>query len=227
MPELSTNPDYIHAAGLERLIEEWGGEFIRPVQDIRLTEDQEKQYGPWNRMALANSNIADVVREGLQDGLLTIGLEANCNDLLGMLAGLKYDSDGNARRVGLVFIDSYGDFNVPETTLSGMLGGMPVAVAAGHALHNLRLQNDKVAGKLIPTADASAIFAEYASALRAGLSAMPGRLSSQLGGMSRPAAIGKLLQDEIDEFLTSAEAALTKLTSEDPATGDNQHGDLH
>ncbi len=137
-PELSTNPDYIHAAGLERLIGEWGGELIRPVQDIRLTAEQDRQYGEWNRMALANSNFAAVVREGLQDDLITVGLEANCNDLLGMLAGLKYDSDGNARRVGLVFYDSHGDFNVPETTLSGMLGGMPVAVAAGHALHNLR-----------------------------------------------------------------------------------------
>lgn len=137
-PELSTNPDYIHASGLESLIEEWGGRLIRPVQDIRLTTEQEKQYGAWNRMALANANFAAVVREGLQDNLVTIGLEANCNDLLGMLSGLKYDSDGNARRVGLVFIDAHGDFNVPETTLSGMLGGMPVAVAAGHALHNLR-----------------------------------------------------------------------------------------
>jgi arginase len=138
VPELSTNPDYIHAAGLERLIGEWGGELIRPVQDIRLKPEQERQYGEWNRMALANSNFADAVREGLQDDLITIGLEANCNGLLGMLAGLKYDSDGNARRVGLVFYDSHGDFNTPETTLSGMLGGMPVAVAAGHALHNLR-----------------------------------------------------------------------------------------
>ena len=120
VPELSTNPDYIHAAGLERLIGEWGGELIRPVQDIRLTEEQEKQYGSWNRMALANANFADVVREGLQDNMITVGLEANCNDLLGMLSGLKYDSDGNARRVGLVFYDSHGDFNVPETTLSGM-----------------------------------------------------------------------------------------------------------
>ena len=138
VPELSINPDYIHAAGLEGLIHEWGGELIRPIQDIRLTDDQEKQYGPWNRMALANSNFAEVVREGLQDDLLTVGLEANCNDLLGMLAGLKYDSDGNVRRVGLIFIDAHGDFNIPETTLSGMLGGMPVAIAAGHALHNLR-----------------------------------------------------------------------------------------
>ncbi len=138
VPELSINPDYIHAAGLEGLIEQWGGELIRPVQDIRLTEEQETGYGSWNRMAMANANFADAVREGLQDDLITIGLEANCNDLLGMLSGLKYDSDGNARRVGLVFIDAHGDFNVPETTLSGMLGGMPVAIAAGHALHNLR-----------------------------------------------------------------------------------------
>jgi len=137
-PELSTSPDYIHAAGLERLIGEWGGELIRPIQDIRLNAEQERQYGEWHRMAMANANFADVVREGLQDDLITIGLEANCNDLLGMLSGLKYDSDGNARRVGLVFIDAHGDFNIPETTLSGMLGGMPVAIAAGHALHNIR-----------------------------------------------------------------------------------------
>jgi arginase len=139
VPELSTNPDYIHAAGLERLIGEWGGELVRPVQDVRLDAAQERQYGEWHRMALANANFADKVREGLQDGMITVGLEANCNDLLGMLSGLKYDSDGNARRVGLVFYDSHGDFNVPETTLSGMLGGMPVAIAAGHALHNLRM----------------------------------------------------------------------------------------
>jgi len=138
VPELSINPDYIHASGLERLIGEWGGELIRPVQDIRLNMSQERQYGEWNRMALANRNFADKVREGRAQAAITVGLEANCNDLLGMLAGLKYDADGTERRVGLVFIDAHGDFNTPETTLSGMLGGMPVAVAAGHALHNLR-----------------------------------------------------------------------------------------
>lgn len=139
VPELSINPDYIHAAGLERLIETWGGELVRPVADIRLDEVQERQYGEWNRMALANANFAEAVRETRRDGLVTIGLEANCNDLLGMLAGLKYDADGTTHDVGLVFIDAHGDFNTPETTLSGMLGGMPVAVAAGHALHNLRM----------------------------------------------------------------------------------------
>ena len=44
-------------------------------------------------------------------------------------------------RVGLVFIDAHGDFNTPETTLSGMLGGMPVAIAAGRCLTRMRLKS--------------------------------------------------------------------------------------
>ncbi|MEE8586261.1 MAG: arginase family protein, partial [Acidobacteriota bacterium] len=72
----------------------------------------------------------------------TVGLLANCNSLLGVLGGLQHS--GPTRRpikVGLVFVDSHGDFNTPETTLSGMLGGMPVAVSAGMCLTNLRLKS--------------------------------------------------------------------------------------
>ena len=38
---------------------------------------------------------------------------------------------GADARIGLVWFDAHGDFNTPRTTLSGMLGGMPVAVSAG------------------------------------------------------------------------------------------------
>src|SRR2546430_13046676 len=45
-------------------------------------------------------------------------------------------------RVAMVFIDAHGDFNTPETTLSGMLGGMPVAIAAGRSEeHTSELQS--------------------------------------------------------------------------------------
>ena len=39
----------------------------------------------------------------------------------------------------LVWIDAHGDINTPETTLSGMLGGMPVAVSTGLCLQRLRI----------------------------------------------------------------------------------------
>jgi len=34
-------------------------------------------------------------------------------------------------RIGLVYMDAHGDFNTPETTPSGLIGGMNVAITAG------------------------------------------------------------------------------------------------
>ena len=39
----------------------------------------------------------------------------------------------------MLWLDAHPDFNTPETTRSGSLGGMPVAVATGRALWRLRL----------------------------------------------------------------------------------------
>jgi arginase len=60
---------------------------------------------------------------------------------LGMLSGLQHSgTGGKPLRVGMVFIDAHGDFNTPETTLSGMLGGMPVSIAAGQCLTRMRMK---------------------------------------------------------------------------------------
>jgi arginase len=59
---------------------------------------------------------------------------------MGMLAGLqRSDTVEKPLRVGLVYIDSHGDSNTPETTISGMLGGMPVAISCGLCLTRLRM----------------------------------------------------------------------------------------
>jgi arginase len=42
-------------------------------------------------------------------------------------------------RIGLFWLDAHPDFNTPETTRSGSLGGMPVAVATGRCLTRMRL----------------------------------------------------------------------------------------
>ncbi len=60
---------------------------------------------------------------------------------MGMLTGFQHS--GSTRRpleVGLIFIDAHGDFSTPETTLSGMLGGMPVACTADKCLFRLRFK---------------------------------------------------------------------------------------
>jgi len=124
--------------GMSEVINAAGGRIVR--QDvIALTADDEKQYGRWNRFGLASGHLADQAAANLRDQLLNIGLYNNCSSLMGMLGGLRHGSQ-RPQRVGLVWIDAHGDYNTPETTLSGMLGGMPVAIAAGDALTRMRLQ---------------------------------------------------------------------------------------
>lgn len=140
VPELSGTPDYLEAGGIVELLEAEGAS-LAPIETVRLTPEEQRQYGEWHRMGLANGHLSGLVAEAERQGRLSVGLLANCTSVLGVLAGLQQSTDAGARQVGLVFIDAHGDFNTPETTLSGMLGGMPVAVAAGMALHNLRTKS--------------------------------------------------------------------------------------
>lgn len=138
--EQSGGPDYLEQGGIqERLVER--GCRAKPVSTVALPPEDRKAYGEWNRLALANGVLGKQVAELRRAGYLPIGLLANCSALPGMLAGLQHSgSSSRPLRVGLVFIDAHADYNTPETTLSGMLGGMPVALSAGLCLLNMRLK---------------------------------------------------------------------------------------
>ena len=141
VPELSRNPEYLTDGGIVDSLEARHVE-LRPVQTVALTPAEEEHYGEWHRLGLANGHLAEATAGNEGEGYLTVGLLANCNALMGILGGLQDSgAPGKPRRIGLVWIDAHGDFNTPETTLSGMLGGMPVAVSAGLALHRLRRES--------------------------------------------------------------------------------------
>src|SRR5216117_1701170 len=140
VPELSGGPDYLEQGGLRQLLEDQGVQAsLSPP--VALSADEDKACGSWNRLALANGDLAKIVADERRNGHFPVGLLANCSSILGMLSGLQHSgSTAKPLRVGMVFIDSHGDFNTPETTLSGMLGGMPVAIAAGQCLTRMRLK---------------------------------------------------------------------------------------
>jgi arginase len=137
---LSEGPDEMEGGGLLELLEGMACT-VEASQTAAMTPIEEKQYGAWHKLGLASRHLADIVAEQRRRGLFTFGLLANCNGLMGMLAGLQRSGPGwKPLRVGLVWIDAHGDINTPETTLSGMLGGMPVAVSTGMCLHRLRVK---------------------------------------------------------------------------------------
>ena len=140
VPELSGGPEYLEQGGLQKLLADLGFQ-TKLASPVALSAEEEKAYGSWNRLALANSDLAKVVADERRSGFLPVGLLANCSSILGMLSGLQHSGpSGKPLRVGMVFVDAHGDFNTPETTLSGMLGGMPVAIAAGQCLTRMRIK---------------------------------------------------------------------------------------
>jgi len=69
--------------------------------------------------------VAVLAASARGEGRLPLLLAGNCNASLGLLAGVGPSA------TGLVWLDAHGDFNTPETTISGYFDGMALAMIAG------------------------------------------------------------------------------------------------
>ncbi len=135
---LSKGPATMADGGIGKMLADMGVE-VR-VQQAALTPEEEKEYGGWKRLGMALGHYADLVAANEREGYLTVGLLATCPSMPGLVAGLQKTAAGAApARVAMLWLDAHPDFNTPETTRSGSLGGMPVAVATGRALTRLRM----------------------------------------------------------------------------------------
>ena len=79
------------------------------------------------RMSAIHAPLADFVAQTIAAGDRPVSLAGDCCTAIGVLAGLQ--------RAGvdpwLLWLDAHGDFNTPETSPSGFLGGMPLAMMVG------------------------------------------------------------------------------------------------
>lgn len=79
------------------------------------------------RIISVNRELAHVVAETIAAGKRPVSIAGDCLSAIGVLTGLQ--------RAGvnpfLVWFDAHGDFNTWETSPSGFLGGMPLAMIVG------------------------------------------------------------------------------------------------
>jgi arginase len=71
------------------------------------------------------ASVADAVRQARSANGFPVILAGNCATAMGTLAGLV-DADP-----AVVWLDAHADFNTPDTTRSGFLDGMALAIATG------------------------------------------------------------------------------------------------
>jgi len=85
------------------------------------------------RMGLLHEALANKVAHQIRSGFRPVSIAGDCCSAIGVAAGLQ--------RAGLeytlIWLDAHGDFNTWETSPSGFLGGMPLAMLAGRGEQTL------------------------------------------------------------------------------------------
>lgn len=114
------------------LVPYWMGEF-NPSQaaiarhNWRLLTPAIPDGSPTERMGVICHAVADEVARIRAEGNLPVIIQADCTSTIGVMAGLQRESPDFT----LVWYDAHGDFNTHETTPSGFIGGMPLAMLCG------------------------------------------------------------------------------------------------
>jgi arginase len=128
---LGAGPDALLAAGLPEQIRAAGFAVIGPHEaqlDPALREDGRTALNIGRLGADTARLVAEARRNG--DGALVLAGDDTAS--IGVVSGLQ-QAAGAGAAIGVVWVDAHGDFNTPETSFSGILAGMPVAILAGLA----------------------------------------------------------------------------------------------
>jgi arginase len=80
-----------------------------------------------DRMIVLHRQIATFVSDTFRRGNRPVSVSGDCCSAIAVLAGLQHAGLDPA----VVWLDAHGDFNTRETTVTGFLGGMPLAMMTG------------------------------------------------------------------------------------------------
>ncbi len=95
-----------------------------PLDPPEYGDARQKNRAP---ILTASKRLARYVRAAIDDGRLALTLGGDHALSIGSIAGAA----GACARLGVLWIDTHADLNTPETTPSGNIHGMPMAVALG------------------------------------------------------------------------------------------------
>jgi len=108
------------------------GKLLQTGHEVRTAEVQIDNSFPTEITASFQviRQVANQVHEAKAKGEFPVILAGNCSTSVGTLAGLNNGS-------GIVWFDCHGDFNTPETTVTGYFDGMSLSMATGHCWKHL------------------------------------------------------------------------------------------
>lgn len=128
---LGRGPRALLAAGLRRRLKAIGIESAEAIE-AHLPDEEREGASLAVKIGRLGAQTAGHVREGLYAGERVLVLAGDDTAAIGVVSGLQHAYGADAS-IGVVWLDAHADFNTPETSFSGILAGMPVAILAGLA----------------------------------------------------------------------------------------------
>lgn len=128
---LGRGPNALIKAGLRQRLKAVGIESSDPVE-ATLTDEERVPGKLAINIGRLGSATATNVRDATTTGDPVLVLVGDDTAAIGVISGLQ-QAFGAGANIGLVWLDAHADFNTPETSYSGILAGMPVAIIAGLA----------------------------------------------------------------------------------------------
>jgi arginase len=134
-------PAAMRVAGLRRRVESLGYE-VRDLGDLH-AECPAAPPAPGEKLRFlkeisgACEQLARDVKKIIEGGELPVVLGGDHSIAIGSVAGVTSFYRGRGETVGLIWFDAHADMNTPETTPSGNIHGMPLAVLLGHGAPEL------------------------------------------------------------------------------------------
>lgn len=129
-------PAAMKVADLRERIKACGWE-IRQEVELTIPESpdwfEENTYARCLPEITALSNeLSKIVESALEAGTLPITIGGDHSLAIGTIAGSSNYFRKHKENFGLLWFDAHGDINTPETSQSGNVHGMPLAVCLGH-----------------------------------------------------------------------------------------------
>jgi arginase len=129
-------PSALRIADIDRRLESLGYEVIDegdiPIRNIEVSDIHDPRLKYLPEIAGMSAILASRVKAVLDDGDFPLVLGGDHSMSVGSLAGIGAHCKQHGKTLGVIWIDAHADMNTSETTPSGNIHGMPVAVALGH-----------------------------------------------------------------------------------------------
>jgi arginase len=131
-------PSAIRYARIEDALEDLGhrvtdlGNAGVPIPEMVDSGEHVKHLAAVKRVC---EEVADRATGIVSEGLFPVFLGGDHSISIGTVAGVARSTSGE--RTGLIWADAHADFNIPETSPSGNIHGMPLAALTGRGHHEL------------------------------------------------------------------------------------------